>query len=68
MLRDILDRLPLQGVHHEADEVDRMFRLEGLTDLAHRLESPDAWTLAIIQLASRPRWSTWSPPRTVTST
>ena len=45
-VRYILDRLTLQGVHREADEVDRMFRLEGLTNLAHRLESPDAWPLA----------------------
>ena len=45
-MRDILDRLTLDRVGSEADEVDRMTRLEGLADLADRLEAPDARPLA----------------------
>ena len=45
-VRDILDRLTLDRVGNEADEVDGMTRLEGLADLAHRLEAADARPLA----------------------
>ena len=45
-VRDILDRLTLDRIGGEADEVDGMARLEGLADLAHRLEASDARPLA----------------------
>ena len=45
-VRNIFDRLTFHGVGSEADEVDRMFRFKSLTDLAHRLESPNARPLA----------------------
>ena len=45
-VRNIFDRLTFHRVDREADGVDRMFRFEGLTDLAYRLESPNARPLA----------------------
>ena len=45
-MRDILDRLALDRLGSEADEVDRMARFEGLPDLAFRLEAADARPLA----------------------
>ncbi len=45
-VRDVLDRLTLQRVGDEADEVDGVTRLEGPANLAYRLETPDARPLA----------------------
>ena len=45
-LRDIFDRLAFDRVNSETDEVNRMSGFEGITDLADRFETANAWSLA----------------------